>query len=392
MSKASALIYTREKYIGFPGERFKVQPEDFPTEVARDILTYAMSAMEDVKHLRSAHKQVQVVIAKNGYVTLGIAAYLRDMFSDGWEGKDEANRLGYGFFGYVWKQETFSQNVQFPTLEAYATLVAEYIRPNWEMSPNSRWAAHQELVPYRYVPCNMCTISNNNFTPSRIEPVENRDRLLHWAIQRAANGETVSVCTNVTIYDMKDYKTPFQYLSLSASDQTPCSVSIPKQKINTGTTSTNSNTSEKISTDPTVGSSAIANRTNDYCKHDSQKRKTGKTKLIALLTGGVGLLAFAALPLPTTMLRGVLLVIAIICVAIGIVNIALTRKSLDEPPALNLPTIPKKKETTGPIGINPFKAEPNASENPARPTMIGNQKSVTSHETKKETTEDLFRF
>ena len=73
IGKASALIYTREKHIGFPGGWFKVQPEDFSAKTAKLVLEYAMSAMEEVKPLRSEHKQVEVVIAEAGYVVLGVA-------------------------------------------------------------------------------------------------------------------------------------------------------------------------------------------------------------------------------------------------------------------------------------------------------------------------------
>lgn len=214
LNKASALIYTREKHIGFPGGWFKVQPEDFPKATAKRLLDdYAMAAMEDVKQLRSAHKQVSVVIVEDGYVILGIAAYLRDLFSDGWEGVDERNRPVYGFFGYVWKQKDFNQCCYFPTLDQFANLVSDYIRPNWDLSKNSHWATHQELVPYQYSPCTIPNEAILDFTPHEIEAVENADKLVQWAINKAVSGESVSVSTNVTIYDIKTYTTPYQYVS-----------------------------------------------------------------------------------------------------------------------------------------------------------------------------------
>lgn len=390
MSKASALIYTREKYIGFPGEWFKVQPEDFPEKVAKNVLNYAMSAMEDVKPLRSAHEQVRVVVAKDGYVVLGVAAFLRDMFSDGWEGKDEANRLGYGFFGYVWKQEEFTQNVQFPALESYAALVTEYIRPNWEILPNSRWAAHQELVPYQYTPCNINNVPANYFVPSCIESVENEERLLQWAIQKASNGESVSVCTNVTIYNAKDYKTPFQYVSQAAADEISSVAIISKQNAGSTVISSNGHTDEKGSEDFAKSTSISGDSHSDDRALACQVKKTGETRINTLIAVGVGLFILTTLPLPVVVLRVILLVVATVCITVGIVNIVLKRKPQAEASALKPLTNPNGEKSND---IKSFKAGKNASEEPARPIIKkGNQKSEVTCKPKKETTEDLFKF
>lgn len=398
MSKASALIYTREKYIGFPGEWFKVQPEGLSEKDAKIILDYAMSAMEDVKPLRSAHQQVRVVIAKGGYVILGIAAFLRDLFSDGWEGKDEANRLGYGFFGYVWKQESFAQNVHFPELEAFAALVTEHIRPNWEMSPNSRWATHQELVPYRYTPCSVHNGSTDNFTPARIESAGNGEQLVQWAIRRAVNGETVSVCTNVTIYDVKDYKTPFQYVSQAVSGKKYGSTGSTGENggsvgsggsHRTGSTGGQGATSGSGSNGGTSGlngngDSGLSGETSTQIKN---ARKIVSVALIAL---GVVFLILALITLPMAWMAGflwkALLVVSIVCLAVGIMGLIKVRQKPKQE-SMYVPEVPNsRQQTTAKIDTDLIKTATKIEKSPAKTTTPKTKKP------EEETTEDLFKF
>lgn len=398
MNKASALIYTREKHIGFPGGWFKVQPEDFSEKTAKLVMEYAMRAMEDVKPLRSAHKQVHVVIAENGYVVLGIAAYLRDLFSDGWEGMDEKNRPIYGFFGFVWKQNDFTQACTFPKLNEYANLVAEYIRPNWELSKNAHWATQQELVPYRYSPCGALIAPVEGFVPARVESIESADRLVQWAIQRAAGSETVSVCTNVTIYDLKDYKTPFQYVSQAVSS-----------KKNRPTGSTGGNGGSVVSggsggTDSPGGQGGTSgfghnSGTSGLNGNDglafsggtsTQAKNTRIIVPVALVALGIVLLILALIALPVAWMAGLLwkalLVVGIVCLAVGIMRLMKVRQKLEQEPE-HVPEVPDSRyQTTAKIDTEVFRTTTKIEKSPAKTPTPKAKKPED------ETTEDLFKF
>lgn len=398
MNKASALIYTREKHIGFPGGWFKVQPEDFSEKTAELVMEYAMSAMEDVKPLRSAHKQVHVVIAENGYVVLGIAAYLRDLFSDGWEGIDEKNRPLYGFFGFVWKQSEFTHAFTFPKLSEFANLVAEHIRPNWELSKNAPWATHQELVPYWYTPCSVCNEPDDDFTPAHIESVENGEHLIQWAIRKSANSENVSVCTNVTIYDVKDYQTPFQYVSQAVPGKKYGSTGITGGNGSTvgsggsgrtGSIGDQGATSGLGSNGGTSGlngngGSGLSGGTSTQIKN---ARKIVSVALIAL---GVVFLILALISLPRAWMAGLLwkalLVVGIACLAVGIMKLTKVRQKPEQEP-MQVPEAPgSQQQTTAKIDTELFKTATKIEKLPAK---------VTTPKAKKpeeETTEDLFKF
>lgn len=398
MNKASALIYTREKHIGFPGGWFKVQPEDFSDKSAKLVMEYAMSAMEDVKPLRSAHKQVYVVISENGYVVLGIAAYLRDLFADGWEGVDEKNRLIYGFVGFVWKQNDFTQAFTFPKLSEFTNLVAEHIRPNWELSKNAPWATHQELLPYRYTPCSVCNEPADDFIPARIESVENGEHLVQWAIRRAANGENVSVCTNVTIYDVKDYQTPFQYVSQAVSG---------KKYGSTGSTGGNSGSVSSGGSGRTgsIGGQGATSGSASNCGTSglngngglglsggtsAQIKNASKIVPVALIALGVVFLILALISLPVAWMAGLLwkalLVVGIACLAVGIMRLMKVRQKPEQEP-MQVPEVPNsQQQTTAKIDADLFKTTTKIEKSPAK---------VTAPKAKKpedETTEDLFKF
>lgn len=404
MNNASALIYTREKHIGFPGGWFKVQPEDFSDETVKLVMQYAMSAMEDVKPLRSNHKQVHVVIAENGYVVLGIASYLRDLFSDGWEGTDEKNRPIYGFFGYVWKQNDFNTVCKFPNLSEFSNLVAEYIRPNWELSKNAHWATHQELVPYRYMPCEEYNVSAVAYAPAKIESVENVDRLIEWAIQKAASGQTVSVCTNVTIYDVKDYKTPFQHVSQAASSKKNFSTGSDGSNggsTGSGTSSRTSNTVGKQSSDG-VGSTS---NTNDLYGNggagipdgtSTQTKKVSKLVPVALIALGVVLLILSIALIPTAWMTGMLwkamLIASVACIAAGIIRLAKAQKQYTNESVADPTSIPSKNHPSSPDNITPFKAGEKTVSQPSGSAAKSNQKTTRAKKPEEETTEDLFKF
>lgn len=398
ISKASALIYTREKHIGFPGGWFKVQPEDFSKRTADLVMEYAMSAMEDVKPLRSAHKQVRVVIAEGGYVVLGIAAYLRDLFSDGWEGIDEKNRPIYGFIGFVWKQNDFTQACAFPELNEFANLVAEHIRPNWELSKNAPWATHQELAPYHYSLCGTMNVPVECFVPERIESIESADNLVQWAIQKAANGETVSVCTNVTIYDVKDYKTLFRYVSQAVSGKKYGSTgstgenggSVGSGGSNrTGSTGGQGATSGSGSNGGTSGlngngDSGLSGETSTQIKN---ARKIVSVALIAL---GVVFLILALITLPMAWMAGflwkALLVVSIVCLAVGIMRLIKVRQK-PEQESMYVPEVPNsRQQTTAKIDTDLIKTATKIDKSPAKTTTPKTKKP------EEETTEDLFKF
>lgn len=380
MNKASALIYTREKHIGFPGGWFKVQPEDFSDKSAKLVMEYAMSAMEDVKPLRGAHKQVQVVIAEDGYVVLGIATYLRDLFSDGWEGIDEKNRPIYGFVGFVWKQNDFTQACAFPELNEFANLVAEHIRPNWELSKNAPWATHQELVPYHYSLCSTLNTPVEGFVPARIESIESAERLVQWAIQKAADGEAVSVCTNVTIYDVKDYKTPFQYVSQAVST---------KKYSSTGNTGGNGGASGNGSTGGNGGAGGNGDTGGNGRTH-TPAINTGIIIPVVLIALGVVLLILALISLPVAWMAGLLwkalLVVSIVCLAVGIMRLMKVRQKPEQEP-MHAPEAPgSRQQTTAKIDTDLFKTAAKIEKSPAKTTTPKAKKP------EEETTEDLFKF
>lgn len=386
MNNASALIYTREKHIGFPGGWFKVQPEDFSKRTADLVMEYAMSAMEDVKPLRSAHKQVRVVIAEGGYVVLGIAAYLRDLFSDGWEGIDEKNRPIYGFIGFVWKQNDFTQACAFPELNEFANLVAEHIRPNWELSKNAPWATHQELAPYHYSLCGTMNVPVECFVPERIESIERADNLVQWAIQKAANGETVSVCTNVTIYDVKDYKTSFRYVSQAAASKKNFSTgSNGRQGGNDGQGSQGNN-----------GDHGDQGGQGGNGGTTAQTKKTSKTVPVILITAGVVLLILSIVLIPTAWMTGLIwkaaLIASIACIAAGIVRWAKVQKQHTNESVADPTNIPGKYPPSSSDSIELFKTEAKKISQPAVLVVKSNQKTTSAKKPEEETTEDLFKF
>lgn len=398
MSKASALIYTREKHIGFPGGWFKVQPEDFSEKTAKLVMKYAMSAMEDVKPLRSTHKQVRVVIAEDGYVVLGIATYLRDLFSDGWEGIDEKSRPIYGFFGFVWKQNDFTQACTFPKLSEFADLVVEHIRPNWELSKNAHWATHQERLPYRYTPCSVCNEQDDDFTPVRIESVVNGEHLVQWAIRKAANGENVSVCTNVTIYDVKDYQTPFQYVSQAVAGKKYCSTgstggnggSVGSGGSNrTGSTGGQGTTSGSGSNGGTSGLNGNGG-SGLFGGTSTQSKNARKIVSVALIALGVVFLILALISLPVAWMAGflwkALLVVSIVCLAVGIMRLMKVRQKPEQEP-MYVPEVPNsRQQTTAKIDTDLFKTATKIEKSPAKTTTPKAKKP------EEETTEDLFKF
>lgn len=390
ISKASALIYTREKHIGFPGGWFKVQPEDFSKRTADLVMEYAMSAMEDVKPLRSAHKQVRVVIAEGGYVVLGIAAYLRDLFSDGWEGIDEKNRPIYGFIGFVWKQNDFTQACAFPELNEFANLVAEHIRPNWELSKNAPWATHQELAPYQYSPCIIPNEAILDFAPHNIEAVENADKLVQWAINKAVSGGSVSVSTNVTIYDIKSYTTPYQYVSCDTSNQ--------KNIVNRSTVENRKQDKEEVNEDvdrleknKEVG---MLPR-NDVSKIsdlvDIPQKKSKKAIPRALIGIGILLLILVLVSTPVAWMAGILwkmlLVGAVACISVGIIRLLQDRKKQEEKTDTDRAII-EAKQPSSPIVVDPLKAGAKVEKIEKKPMV----KLDRPKKPEEETTEDLFRF
>ena len=416
ISKASALIYTREKYIGFPGGWFKVQPEDFSESTAKLLLEYAMSAMEDVKPLRSDHKQVKVVIADAGYVVLGIACYLRDLFSDGWEGVDRTNRPVYGFFGYVWKQKDFRQVCKFPDLTEFADLVAEHIRPNWELSKNADWATHQELVPYRYLPSHTHNTTIDDFTPVRFEGAENADRLLEYAIQRAAAGEKISVCTNVTIYDLKDYKTAFRYVAENASSKK--SVATRSMGKNGGYNVTGSHrqsaiekgtenpgidsgfrTNKGITSKAEVNNGAGAANSGDWADVSdsvSREKKAGKVVPILLIAGGAVLFILLIVLISMVGIIGLLwagmLVAAVACIVVGIVKFVKDQKQPTNKHVLDPINIPSNQQPSSFVDVNPFRTGESTISEPLTPAVKSDRKTARNKKPEEETIEDLFKF
>ena len=383
INKASALVYTREKHIGFPGGWFKVQPEDFSDEAVKPVMEYALSAMEDVKPLRSNHKQVRVVIAQNGYVILGMAAYLRDLFSDGWEGIDEKNRPIYGFFGYVWKKEDFSCVCSFPNLTEFASLVAEHIRPNWELSKNARWATQQELVPYRYLPCEKQNKPDAAFVPVPIESAENADRLLEWAIQKAANGQTVSVCTNVTVYDVKDYKTPFQYASQAETSKK--SFSAGCEEHNRG-----------FSDSGTAGTLIDNGGPKIHGETITQLPKTRKRVSGVLIALGVVLLILSVALISANRMMGllwkVMFAASIACLVVGIIRLPKVQKPHTDESVADPKTTSEKNASFSSDHMELLKMEAKTVSQPSAPAGITPQKTVKAKKPEEETTEDLFKF
>lgn len=401
ISKASALIYTREKYIGFPGGWFKVQPEDFSDSTAKLVLEYAMSAMEEVKPLRSDHEQVKVVIAEGGYVVLGIACYLRDLFSDGWGGADQMNRPIYGFFGYVWKQNDFTRDCSFPDLSAFADLAAEYIRPNWELSKNAGWATHQEPVPYRYLLGDAHNTSTDDFVPARFEGPENADRLVGYAIRRAAAGGNISVCTNVTIYDRKTYQTAFQYVAENALGKGFAAASTEKNGGGYGEHGSFSRSAQEKSKDH-AGKDRAGSRAGTAdsggrpdIQSGSQGKKADKAGIALWLAGGAVLFILAIVLIPMAGIAGLLwagvLAAAAACIVVGIVKIAKFQKQKADKHVLAPRNSPDKQQPSSPAGALPFKPGESKISEPFMPA-VKRDRDPAGAKKPEEKTEDLFKF
>ena len=299
MNKASALIYTRIKHIGFT-EKFKIQPEDFSDATAKTVMKYVNDAKNALTpRLCIAHEQVRVILSIDGYVVLGIWAYMQDLCEDGWKALGEnEERLGFGFFGYVWKQNEFDKCTKFPPLKAFAELVETYLRPYWNLKKEDPWKYRQDFISYCYEPCEIGEAMRSDFVPAPIEPIAKEEQLIQWAIQKAGSGEEVSVCTNVTIYNVKTYKTLYQYVTT-------------KDSVTKDLHGSNSEDSDTEKTLPVVSTT----------KSDT---KSGMTKQDAFLVTVIGLLVLAVATIPLVWFTGIVwklvLVVVVIGLSIGIVK------------------------------------------------------------------------
>jgi len=94
VKNAAMVAYTRLKYIGFPKDLL-VSPADISEEFSKMLISYVHDSMESIAELRSIHKYSKVVIAEQGYLVIGITAYLRDIADSDWEGADKGG-LGSG--------------------------------------------------------------------------------------------------------------------------------------------------------------------------------------------------------------------------------------------------------------------------------------------------------
>ena len=361
LEKASALIYTRQKNIGFPGGYFKVQPENLPEQTAKKLMEYALDAMNGIEPLRSIHEYSRIVIALDGYVVLGVAAYLRDLVPDGWEAKDEAGRLTHGFVAYVWEQKDF-QAVQFPDAWEFGTLICDWIRPHWEDSETSAWAAKQDLVPYQYRAGESAS-QKSAYTPVKhdgvyIESLDKTEDLLQWAILEAAKGSSVSICTNVTVYDAESYESPFRYVAQRkrGAYAVPKKAPVKREVIPAKAPETRVVIQETVET---------------------ERGNSGQKAPVILIAAGIAALVLTLLLLPggflTSLLRIILLVIAIVCILAGIVRVLKMRKREE------IPEIPE--------------AVPTEPENPwMYPGLDMDKKTENKPRQKRDSQEDIFNF
>lgn len=218
--KAAVVAYTRLKNIGFP-RGFTVQPEDFNDREVKTFVKYVHDAMDSAEELRSLHKQAKVIISDENYVVLGIVAYIRDLFQDGWDASDKGNRLVYGFFGYVWHRCDFIPLENFPELSSFTDIIEKWIRPHWDDSENCKWAEKPHYSKYEYSVGDTKSMSVNgekryhpglySGRPVIIESNHEED-MVHWGLKRTLQEAHFSLCTNLCIYSIKDFSTSFHYV------------------------------------------------------------------------------------------------------------------------------------------------------------------------------------
>jgi len=218
VKNAAMVAYTRLKYIGFPKDLL-VSPADISEEFSKKLISYVHDSMESIAELRSIHKYSKVVIAEQGYLVIGITAYLRDIADSDWEGADKGGRLVYGFFGYIWKKEDFVCKGGFPAIEEFRKILDEWIRPHWEDSEFSRWAEMKKVSSYTSEVQMKTPFEFADYQPpvyvGKVNICKGADesRLTQWALNQAVNGKDLSVCTNLCLYSAKDYVTSYQYIS-----------------------------------------------------------------------------------------------------------------------------------------------------------------------------------
>ena len=218
IQNAAPLVYTRTKNAGFR-KGFIIQPTDITDSVAEKFVEYVHDAMDSIAEMRSSHRHTRIVIAEDGFVILGVSAYLRDMVKDGWEGTDKGGRLVYGFFGYVWHKRDFTLRIGFPSMEEFSAILDSWIRPHWEDSPNSKWADTLQISSYTSSVTIQKPVDLKGYCPETfrgrtvIDDSSKEDYLIQWALNRASVGEDIRVCTNACVYSFNDFKMRYQYVT-----------------------------------------------------------------------------------------------------------------------------------------------------------------------------------
>lgn len=204
-NKAAVLICTRFRHIGFPSA-FSVEPEDFTPEDEKRLYSFAAEAMNAAQELRGTDRLCEVVVADEKYIVLGVMGYLHDLAADGWKGDDEASRPVHGFLGYVWRRGDFTPRAGFPLRSSFTAMLDRWIRPHWDEPAYAPWAQtpHQSAYDTAVDLPDLSADAGYAPPPYRgrtvIVPPAEKDALLRWGMSRIAEGERLSLCTNLYVY------------------------------------------------------------------------------------------------------------------------------------------------------------------------------------------------
>lgn len=396
--KASAIIYSRMKHVGFP-QGLMIQPEDFTPEEAERMMRYIHDAMRNDIELRSAHLCSRMIIADDRHVIMGVVCFLRDLVNGAWSTTDSGHREIHGFLGYAWHREDFPSGAGFPLNASLLAALEKWVHPHWEDSDHALWAEFPHLSAYEDAveagvlsdePATMPSIDTPEEKTAWIFSPETEADAVIWAIEQIGQGKNLSLCTNLYLYSNRDRETLFQY-AVQMNDfvvETPSpSVPFPSQPAApVAEACDDKNVGVKL---PRIGSKSLQSNSIlgselEKTKCSSRQKASEQNTIIILIAGicGIVLLTLAIILYIKKVLNGLWLVaiilpIAAIAVLFGTSAKKGLRKSrkLEKQSYISMPSInsvPKPKGTDLPK---------EASEHPTK--RSGQQK---------ETTEDIFRM
>ncbi len=183
---------------------------------ADSVKKYIDAALSAVEELRGAQETMRrVVIHDENYLVMGVVSFLRELLPERVEefgGLTDGSRVIQGFVGLVWHTKNCNSDQlpsAFPKMKCFSKLLEDKILPNWNNSPNSRWAEsiqsgipvpYSETVEFAAGEAEDCAYELNLFSSrQRVAPLMDGNIMLQAAINAALEGKVVSFCSNASL-------------------------------------------------------------------------------------------------------------------------------------------------------------------------------------------------